>query len=161
MTTVAELFGTETALTWSGAIASSTTAGRQSNAIDNTSTLAVDGLLAVSIVFPASAPANDKTVYLYGAAWIGATNGWQGRPAVTGSDAAYTANDITTTPTGLRLMDAEYQVNGATGLWIVPSLATVFGGLLPPKMAFVVMNYSGQTITTFSATYRLANYTNA
>lgn len=160
-TTVSEVFGTETALTWAGAIGSSTTAGRQSNAIDNTSALAVDGLLAISIVFPNSAPANDKSIYIYAGAYIGATNGWQGRPALTGSDGAYTFNDITTTPSGLFLCQADYQVQNTTGLWVVPSLAAVFGGLLPPKMAFAVANYSGQTITTFSATYRLANYTNA
>lgn len=158
---IAPSYGTETALTWAGAIASSPTAGRQSNPIDNTSALAVDGILAISAVFPNSAPANDKTLYIYAGAYIGATGGWQGRPALSGADGAYTFNDITTTPSGLFLCQADFQVQNTTGLWIVPSLAAVFGGLLPPKMAFALANYSGQTITTFTATYRLANYTNA
>lgn len=159
MATVNIVYAAETALTWAGAIASSTTAGRQSNTVDNTSTLADDYELSVSIVFPNSAPANDKTVYLYAGGWFGATNGWQGRPALTGSDGAYTFNDITTTPSGLYMMQSCYMVQNTTGLFVVPSLATVFGGSVPAKMAFAVANYSGQTITTFSATYRAITYT--
>lgn len=159
MATVQIAYGSETALTWSGAIASSTTAGRQSATIDNTSTLADDYELSVSIVFPNSAPANDSTVYLYAGGWFGSTNGWQGRPALTGSDAAYTFNDITTTPSGLYLAQSCYMVQNTTGLFVVPSLATVFGGTIPAKIAFAVANYSGQTITTFSATYRAITYT--
>lgn len=159
MATVLISYGSDTALTWGGAIASSTTAGRQSDAIDNTSTLADDYEVSVSIVFPNSAPANDKTVYLYAGGWYGATNGWEGRPALTGSDGAYTFNDITTTPTGLYLAKACFMVQNTTGLFAIPSLATVFGGSLPAKIALAVANFSGQTITTFSATYRAITYT--
>lgn len=159
MASVNILYGAETALTWAGAIGSSTTAGRQSNTIDNSSTLADDYELSVSIVFPNAVPANDKTVYLYAGGWYGSTNAWEGRPVLTGSDAAYTFNDITTTPTGLIQVKSSYQVQNAPGLWAVPSLATVFGGTLPAKIALAVANYSGQTITTFSATYRAITYT--
>jgi hypothetical protein len=159
MATVNIAYGSETSLTWAGAIASSTTAGRQSNTIDNTSTLADDYEVAVNIVFPNSAPANDKTVYVYAAGYIGATNTWAGRPALTGSDGSYTANDITTTPMGVPLAGAFFMVQNTTGTFLIPSLATVFGGSLPQKIALVVMNYSGQTITTFTATYRAITYT--
>lgn len=159
MATVNIVYGTETALTWAGAIASSATAGRQSNTIDNTSALADDYELSVSIVFPNSAPANHSTVYLYAGGWFGATNAWQGRPALSGSDGAYTFNDITTTPSGLELAKSCFMVQNTTGLFTVPSLATVFGGTVPAKIAFAVANYSGQTITTFSATYRAITYT--
>jgi hypothetical protein len=159
MATVSISYGTDTSLTWAGAIASSTTAGRQSDTIDNSSALADDYELSVSIVFPNSAPANDKTVYLYAGGWYGSTAGWQGRPVLTGSDAAYTFNDITTTPAGLYLAASCYMVQNTTGTFAIPSLATVFGGTIPAKMAFAVANYSGQTITTFTARYRSISYT--
>lgn len=159
MSSIQPLYGTDTALTWAGAIASSTTAGRQSNTIDNSSVLADDYEVTVSIVYPAAAPANDKTVYLYAGGNFGATAGWEGNPALTGSDGAYTFNDITTTPSGLHLARACFMVNGATSVWSIPSLATVFGGTLPEKIALAVANYSGQTITTFSARYRSIIYT--
>jgi hypothetical protein len=157
--TVQIAYGADTALTWAGAIGSSTTAGRQSNTIDNSSTLADDYEVSVSIVFPNSAPANDKTVYLYAGGNYGATAGWEGRPALTGSDGAYTFNDITTTPSGLHLAKSCFMVQNTTGVFAIPSLATVFGGSLPEKMALAVANYSGQTITTFTARYRAITYT--
>lgn len=159
MATVNVAYGTDTAMTWSGAIASSTTAGRECTAIDNTSTLADDYEITVSIVFPNSAPANDKTVYLYLGGWYGATAGYEGNPVLTGSDAAYTFNDITTTPSGLRLARACYMVQNTTSVWSIPSVATVFGGTCPAKIGAAVANYSGQTITTFSARYRAITYT--
>lgn len=158
MATVNISYGTDTALTWAGAIASSTTAGRQSNAIDNSSTLADDYQVTVSIVFPNSATGNDKTVYLYAGGYYGATAGWEGNPALTGSDGAYTFNDITTTPSGLRLARACFMVQNTTSIWSIPSVATVFGGTLPEQIAFAVANYSGQTITTFTARYRAITY---
>lgn len=159
MSTVKIAYGAETALTWAGAIASSATAGRQSDAIDNTSTLADDYMVAVKIVFPALAPGNDKTVYLYAGAFIGATNTYEGNPALGGSDAAYTFLDITTTPSALHLARSCFQTNAATGTWVIPSIATVFGGIVPSKFALAVANYAGQTITTFTATYQAITYT--
>ena len=159
MSSVQVAYGTDTALTWAGAIASSATAGRQSNTIDNSSVLAPDYQVLVSIVFPNSAPANDKTVYLYAGGYYGATAGWEGGPALSGSDGAYTFNDITTTPTGLYLAKSCFMVQNATRVFGIPSLATVFGGSLPEKVAFAVANYSGQTITTFTARYRAILYT--
>lgn len=159
MATVNIAYGTDTALTWAGAIASSATAGRQSDAIDNSSTLADDYEVSVSIVFPNSAPANDKTVYLYAGGWYGATGAWQGRPVLTGSDGAYTFNDITTTPAGLYLAASCFMVQNTTGTFAIPSVATVFGGSLPAKFAFAVANYSGQTITTFTARFRAITWT--
>ena len=152
-------YGADSALTWAGAIASSATAGRQSDAIDNGTTLADDYEVSVSIVFPNSAPANDKTVYLYAGGYYGATAGWQGRPALTGSDAAYTFNDITTTPTGLYLAQSCFMVQNTTGVFAIPSVAPVFGGVLPEKFALAVANYSGQTLTTFTARYRAITFT--
>jgi len=159
MATVKVAYGAETALTWAGAIASSATAGRQSDAIDNGTTLADDYEVAIKIVFPNSATANDKTVYVYAGGYIGATNTYQGRPALTGSDAAYTFNDITTTPSGLFLAGAFFMVINTTGTFLIPSIATVFGGTVPEKFGLALANYSGQTITTFTATYRAITYT--
>lgn len=152
-------YGADTSLTWAGAIASSSTAGRQSDTVDNSTVLADDYEAAVQIVFPNAAAGSDKTVYLYVGGWYGSTMGWEGRPVLTGSDGAYMFNDITTTPSGLYLAKACFMVQNTTGTFAIPSVATVFGGTLPAKFAFAVANFSGQTITTFTARYRAITYT--
>lgn len=160
MSSLQPSYGSETSLTWSGAIASSVTAARQSDAIDNTSTLADDLIVGVSIVFPNSAPANDKTVYLFAGGWMGSTLGWEGSPALSGTDGAITLDaDFTANATALHLARSCFMVQNKTRVFLIPSVAAVFGGTLPPKVAFVAVNYSGQTLTTFTATYRTVTYT--
>jgi hypothetical protein len=159
MTTVKIAYGSETSITWTAAIASSATAARECTAIDNTSTKADDYQIAVSIVYPNSAPANDKTVYVYAGAYQGATLGYQG--GLTGSDAAITLDDITTTPSPLRLAGAFWQVQNKTRVFTIPSIAAVFGGNVPPKFGLVLVNYSGQTLTTVTASYVAITYTNS
>ena len=160
MTTVKVAYGAETSLTWTAAIASSATAGRECTAIDNTTTLADDYQIAISMTTPNLAMANDKTVYVYAGAYQGATLGWQGSPALTGTDAAYTFDDITTTPSALRLAGAFFQVQNKTRVFTIPSIATVFGGNVPPKFGLALINFSGQTLTTVTASYVPITYTN-
>ncbi len=157
MTTVKIAYGSETSITWTALHAStslcsaSATAARECTAIDNTSTLADDYQIAVSIVFPNSAPGSDKTVYIYAGAYQGASLGYQG--GLTGSDAAITLDDVTTTPSPLRLAGSFFQVQNKTRVFTIPSIATVFGGNVPPKFGLVLVNYSGQTLTTVTASY--------
>lgn len=144
--------GTATALTWTiDSLASSVTAGRQATAVDDTATKALDYLLTLHIVYPNSAPANDKSLYLYVAGFDG-TN-WSG--GASGSDAAYTFDDITAHPTPLRGPQAMWMVQNKTRDFGPFSIASFFGGIVPIKWAPILINYSGQTLsTTCSATYQ-------
>lgn len=160
MATVKISYDTSAALTWSGAIASSTTVCRESNAINNTTSLYDDVRVFISIVYPNLAPANDKTVYILAGGYLDATIGWAGSPALTGLDAAWTADaDLTANASGLKVAGAFWQVQNKTRVFEIPSLATVFGGSLPVQIGLVCWNFSGQTITTFSARYQGIYYT--
>jgi hypothetical protein len=152
-------YSASTALTWTAAIASSTTAARECTAVDNTTTLYDDVRVMISIQFPNSAPANDKTVYIY-AAGYDSTLGYGGSPALTGTDAAITLDAaFTTDPPAMRLAASCWMVQNKTRVFEIPSLASVFGGVLPPKWGLVLVNYSGQTLTAVSARYVGITYT--
>lgn len=152
-------YAASAALTWSGAIASSSTVGRESNAIDNTSTLYDDIKLSILITFPNSAPANDKTVYIL-AGGYDSTNGYDGSGQLTGSDAAITLDGaIDSVPHAFKQLGAFWMVQNKTRVFTIGSVASAFGGVLPPKVGFVVINYSGQTLTTFTARYQGITYT--
>lgn len=158
MATLNIAYGTATAITWTlDSLASSTTAGRECTAIDNgTSVKADDYRIKIKLVAINSATANDKTVYIYAAGYDGTdyTGG------VTGSDAAYTFDDITTTPSPMRLATPCFMVINKTRVFEIPSIATVFGGVVPTKFNLVAINYSGQTLSTgCSATYQAITYT--
>lgn len=152
-------YSASAALTWSGAIGSSSTVGRESNAIDNTSTLYDDIKLSISIVYPNSAPANDKTVYIL-AGGYDSTNGYDGSPALTGSDAGLTLDGaIDSVPHAFKSLGAFFMVQNKTRVFTIPSVASAFGGVLPPKVGFLLINYSGQTITTFTCRWQGITYT--
>lgn len=159
MSTLQISYGTATAITWTlDSLASSTTAGRECTAIDNTSTKADDYRIQIKIVYPNSATANDKTAYVYAGGWDG-TNYVGG---LTGSDAAYTFDDITTTPSPMRLALAGFMVINKTRVFDIPSIATVFGGVVPSKFGLAIINYSGQTFSTScTASYQAITYTAA
>ncbi len=160
MATVKIAYGSATAITWTlDSLASSATAGRECTAIDNTTTLADDYRVMIKIVYPNSATANDKSFYVY-AGGYDATTGYAGSGALTGSDAAYTFDDITTTPSSLRLALAGFCVINKTRVYEIPSIATVFGGIVPSKFGLAIINYSGQSFSTgCSATYQAITYT--
>lgn len=157
MSTLNIAYGTATAITWTlDSLASSTTAGRECTAIDNTTTKADDYRIKIKIVYPNSAPAGEKTLYIYAAGWDGTdyTGG------LTGSDAAYTFDDITTTPSPMKLALAGYMVQNKTRVFEISSINTVFSGVVPSKFGLVAINNSGQTLSTScSATYQAITYT--
>ena len=146
------------AITWTlASLASSTTAGRECTAIDNSTNKYDDYTINITIAFPNSATANDKTVYFYAGGWD--RTSYQG--GLTGSDAAYTFDDITTTPSPLTLCLAAFQVINKTRIFRIPSIATVFGGVVPEKFGLAAINYSGQTLTSGSATAQGISFTAA
>jgi hypothetical protein len=151
MATITELFGTATAFTLTNAnLANSATAGWVSNAITNTSTLALDAL--VNFVFSAvnTAPANSKAIFCYAFALVDAsgsayTSTGDGTPS--GSEAALTYPDVTTLPVVAPLLGViPYAVQNKAINGGPFSVAACFGGVLPPKWCVGYVNHTGMTL---------------
>jgi hypothetical protein len=126
-------------------LADSSTAGRESTVVDNTSNLFLDVLIAAKAKGQNSGSiAAPSAVFLY--AYATTDNGTTYPDTVTGSDAAITLNN----PTQLKLLGAIYfaaiNVQYKGGPW---SLAALYGGKLPAKWGIVVVNDCG---TALSAT---------
>lgn len=126
-------------------LADSSTAGRESTSVDNSSNKFLDVLIAAKMKTQNSGSVSSPFscfVYAYATADGGTT--WP--DAVTGTDAAITLDS----PTNLRFLGAVYfsainqQHKG--GPW---SLASVYGGRMPEKWGVVVVNDAG---TALSAT---------
>lgn len=130
-------------------LASSATAGRESTYVDNATNLYDDALVTLDIVFPNSAPANHKGVYIFGYGYDGSDYGGY----ATGSDAAYTFDDITTTGQNLPLLKFVTMVQNKTQKCQF-TVAAGFGGILPLRWGLVALNYSGQTLTSGEAYYQ-------
>jgi hypothetical protein len=112
------------------------TAARESATVDNTTTKYLDALLQVKVKTDVTAPGNDKALYVY--AWGVADPTTPTYPdTVTGADAAITLND----PTQLRLIGVVSLQAASTTYKSEPlSVASAFGGVLPPKWGVVVRN---------------------
>ena len=136
-------FGTSTAFTLTlASLASSSTAGRESTAVDNTSNLFVDALVRLQCKLQTGSPANDKAIYVYA---YGSEDGTNYTDPATGSDAAITLR----APTNLRLIGviSTPDSGGLTYKGGPFSVAQAFGGVLPRKWGIVVQNYSGVTLS--------------
>jgi len=124
-------------------LASSATAGRSCLAVDNSTNLYDDAELTISVKTSASALANDKACYLY---FFGSEDG-----TVMGSSSAEAAGtDVAVTldsPTNLR---GPYPIacpaSSVTYRLVIPSVAAIFGGVLPRKWGYVLRNYTGQAL---------------
>ena len=137
-------------------LASSATAARQSTVVDNTSNLFLDALVQVKVTLPTSGTISaDQRAYIY--AFGTADTSTPTYPAevasasanssVGASDAAYTMN---ASGSPLRLIGVLpiVTVNTSTNGVLVTepmSVASAFGGRLPPKWGIVVRNYCGVT----------------
>jgi hypothetical protein len=123
-------------------LASSSTVGRQSTAVDNTSNKYDDAIVTIGVKTSASALANDKTVYVYVAATEDGTNYDSDDAAVGATDAGYTINS----PSNLKLAAAIYCPTSSKTYRKVFSVAGTLGGVMPPKWVLVVVNYTGQAL---------------
>lgn len=148
-------YGTSTAITiTAGTLASSTTAGRESTAIDNGTNKFDEALVGIEATANGTPTANTLlNVYAYGS-----EDGSNYTDNATGSDAALTLK----TPTNLRLIGqlwwsatSNYTVKGTF------AVAPAFGGTLPRKWGVVVVQNSGVALSAFSAHYTGITYTNA
>lgn len=126
-------------------LADSSTAGRESTSVDNSSNKWLDVFIAAKIKTQNSGSISaPSAVFVY--AYATADGGTTWPDTVTGTDAAITLNS----PTQLKLLGAIYAAAINTqykgGPW---SLAALFGGRMPEKWGVVVQNDSG---TALSAT---------
>ena len=141
------VYGTSTAIVCSLApggvgLASSATVGRTCTAVVNTSDLFVDALVTLSIKTGAGAPANDKAVYAYLFGSEDGTNYDQEESLAPGTDGAYTINAITVFKGPLVIP----VLTAAKVYTKVFSVAPFFGGVLPRKWGFIVVNFAGQAL---------------
>jgi hypothetical protein len=142
-------------------LTSSATVGRGCAAVDNSSNLYVDAILTIAVKTSGSALANDKAcyVYLYGCGADGIYNG--GSDENVGTDASVTVDS----PTNLK---GPYVIAcpsiSTTYRLVVASVAEAFGGILPYKWGFVLVNFTGQNLDAtsgnFTVDYTGVNFTN-
>jgi hypothetical protein len=133
-------------------LASSATAGWQSAAVDNTSDLYEDALVEVVLDFANTSPANSRGVYVF--AYSGQESGRYTNPA-SGSEAAVTLTDVTTTMQNLRQIGfIPYNTADEVVESAVMSVAAAFGGKLPPYWGVVLMNHSGAALAASGNTVK-------
>lgn len=164
MATITEFFGTATAFTKTNAnLASSATAGWMSNAIDNSSNLYDDALVAIELAAVNTAPGatTNKAIYLYAYSLIeGTAYSGSGAAAISGSEGTLTFPDITTLPTNLPLLGiVPYSTQNVAINSPAFSVAACFGGVLPPKWGVAMINYSGMTLSVTNIYYIEQKYT--
>ena len=149
MATTKALYGTDTAITITvNGLASA--AARESSAIDNTSDLFLDALLYVAITLAAGTPSGGIDVYAYAS-----EDGTNYTYNATGIDAALTMPGTTS-----RQFVFLGRINTATAgglLWkqVFGSIASAFGGIVPPKWGIVIDN---QTALAFSGAGNSVKY---
>lgn len=117
------------------------TSARQSTAVDNTTNLFIDALVALTIKTNASGTSATGHVDVYAYATV--DGGSTYTDGATGSDGSFTP----TSPTNLRLIGSINCVaNAATYQGGPFSVAAAFGGVLPAKWGIVVINNTSATL---------------
>lgn len=140
-------------------LASSTTLGRQSTVIDNTTDLYIDVLAQAKVqIGTGGTVSGDKTVYVY---VFGATN--DVFPAERGvaatqsnighTDAAYSITDDSVGGSPLvlaRMIPVPVAPTGSVATYVTSpfSVGSCFGGLLPPAWGACIVNQSGITLNS-------------
>lgn len=125
-------------------LADSSTAGRESTVVDNSSNKFLDALVTCKIKTQNSGSiASPSAVFVYVYATV--DGGSEYPDTVTGSDAAITLNN----PTQLQLVGTVYAAAINTtykgGPW---SIASLYGGRMPEKWGIVVVNDTGTALTS-------------
>lgn len=130
---------TTTVITLAALAASTAGAGRECTVIDNSSNLYLDAMLYIACKVASGTIGMDKSIYVY---LYGSEDGANFEEVmVTGTDAAITFNE---TGNNLRLGGVLSFGTSTTGnmtqKMVIPSVAAVFGGVLPRKWGFVIKN---------------------
>jgi hypothetical protein len=132
-------------------LASSKTAGWQSDAVDNTVNNYADYLVQVVLDFANTAPANDKAAYVFAYAGLDTVY----TDPCTGAEGLITLPDITLNPLKLvRVGTIPYNVQDEVAESLVWSIAAVFGGIVPPKWGLVIIEYSGAALAASGNTVK-------
>lgn len=153
-------YGTSTAITITlASLAASTTAGRESTAIDNGTNKFIDALVTVICQLATGTPASEQGIYVYA---YGSEDGTNYQDNATGSDAALTFRS----PTNMVLLgriETPAAVTGGQTFKGVFSVAQGFGGILPRKWGIVVKNSSNLALASSgnSASYTGIYYTSS
>lgn len=124
-------------------LASSTTTGWQSAAVDNTTNVYEDAHVQVIVDMANTAPANDKCLYVLAYSALETT---YTSPA-SGSEGTVTLTNITNTGQNIRQLGViAYTTQDEVIESSVMSVASAFGGILPAKWGIIIVNYSGAAI---------------
>lgn len=149
MANVTQTYGSYQALTLTSlaSLASSATAGWISAIVDNRTTGAIDYELLFTFPMANTAPANDKTVYIFavpamhnGSAWVLADGGAATPP--TAGPATYAFAGVTTTNNFAQLAALAYTAADQVVQGIM-NLSAAVGQTMPDGFALFVLNYSG------------------
>lgn len=164
MATITQTFGSATAFTITNAnLASSPTAGWQSNAIDNSANLYDDALVLTDFAAVNTAPASSKAIFLYAFGIVdgsGALYTSTGDAAPGASEATLTFPDVTTLPVVAPLLGViPYPVQNKILRGGPFSVARCFGGVLPVKWVIGMVNHSSMTLNVTSIKYIEVKYT--
>lgn len=152
MADIKSAFGTATSLTLTSfnSLATSATAGWQSDVIDNSSNLYLDALVEVELAAVNTAPANSKAFFFFAygivdTAGSAYTSTGDGTPS--GSVGTITFPDITSLEIVAPLLGrVPYPVQNKAINGGPFSVARCFGGVLPKKWGVLAINHSGLTI---------------
>lgn len=161
---VKEAFGTATTFTKTNAnLASSATAGWQSNAIDNSSNLYLDALVTIELAAVNTAPANSKAIFLFAFGLLNtAASAYTSTGSATpsGSEGTLTFPDITTSAVIMPLLGVvPYPTQNIANNGGPFSVARCFGGRLPDKWGVAMVNHSGMTLSVTNIYYQELYYT--
>ncbi len=145
--TVKSAYGTsnQTITITLASLGTSATVCRASTAVDNTSNLFLDALVAGFVDVGTVSGNKQVSVYAYGTADGGTTySGFNGSNTITGSDAGYTL----AVPTDLKLIGVLGVPTNSVKMGFGPySVAQAFGGNLPDHWGIVVCNDSGASLS--------------
>lgn len=148
-------YGTYTALTVTNlqSLASSATAGWQSDRVSNLSTLATDYEIVVKLPMANTAPANDKAVYVFvspaittdgGTTWLQADGGTTTLPS--GTQGTYSIAGTTTTNNLDLLRALAYTTQNMT-IQAVMRLSDLYDAM-PDGFSLIIVDYSGAALST-------------
>ena len=136
-------------------LASSATAGWQSDEIVNTTNLWLDIIVQVIIDHANTAPANSKGHYIFAGGAMD-TGGPYTNPC-TGAEGTLTLLDVTANAQALRLAHfLPYTTADEVAESAPFALAQCFGGIIPPEVVLAIINHTGAAIaaTGNSVKYR-------
>lgn len=150
MATFKPIYGTSTPISCTlASLAASSTIGRSSLVVDNTSNLFVDALVTLAIKTGVGTIAGNKGVYVYAYGSEDGVNFEQEESLAPGVDSGYTINS----PTLFRIAAVIPVLTGAKVYEKVFTIARLFGGILPRKWGLIVCNDTGIALDATEANH--------